>query len=197
MPHCTSTRPPLGCCRRSWGLSTSTLATWYAALWCLRRGHQQTGAANNTPRHPIAVQIKTEGFHGSYDPAFDTYSLDDDSIEKVREVAVQVRPTACHTTHTPQPPPTHHRQLLDFLEPIIAEGGTLVDFHTVDFFPERFFDLVLVLRADNTTLYDRLVGRYVVCGTAQPPARHPLHAHTHPPRTLAAAATRQRRWRRT
>ncbi|OQS07599.1 adenylate kinase [Thraustotheca clavata] len=39
------------------------------------------------------------------------------------------------------------------------EGGIIVDFHTCDFFPERWFDLVIVLRSDNTTLYDRLVAR--------------------------------------
>lgn len=41
----------------------------------------------------------------------------------------------------------------------MAEGGVIIDFHTVDFFPERFFDLVLVLRTDNTVLYDRLASR--------------------------------------
>lgn len=41
----------------------------------------------------------------------------------------------------------------------MAAGGVIVDFHTVDFFPERFFQLVLVLRTDNTVLFDRLVAR--------------------------------------
>jgi len=35
----------------------------------------------------------------------------------------------------------------------------VVDFHTCDVFPERWFDLVLVLRSDNTVLYDRLAKR--------------------------------------
>lgn len=41
----------------------------------------------------------------------------------------------------------------------MAEGGNVVDYHSCDFFPERWFDLVLVMRADNTTLYDRLTAR--------------------------------------
>lgn len=49
--------------------------------------------------------------------------------------------------------------LLDYLEPIMAEGGKIVDFHSSDFFPERFFDLVLVLRTDTSLLFDRLVER--------------------------------------
>lgn len=49
--------------------------------------------------------------------------------------------------------------LLDYLEGPIAEGGCVIDHHTCDFFPERFFQLVVVLRCDNTPLYDRLKAR--------------------------------------
>ena len=38
----------------------------------------------------------------------------------------------------------------------MSEGGVVLEHHTVDFFPERWFDLVLVLRCDNTILFDRL-----------------------------------------
>lgn len=38
-------------------------------------------------------------------------------------------------------------------------GGKIVDYHSVEFFPERWFDIVFVLRTDNTLLYDRLVKR--------------------------------------
>lgn len=38
----------------------------------------------------------------------------------------------------------------------MAEGGIVVDHHSSDFFPERFFDLVVVLQTDNSHLYDRL-----------------------------------------
>ncbi len=50
-------------------------------------------------------------------------------------------------------------QLLDDLEPVMATGGKVVEFHTVDLFPERWFDLVLVLRATNTSVFDRLTAR--------------------------------------
>lgn len=50
-------------------------------------------------------------------------------------------------------------KLLDYLEPIMSKGGNIVDFHSNELFPERWFELVLVLRADNRTLYDRLVER--------------------------------------
>lgn len=38
-------------------------------------------------------------------------------------------------------------------------GGHIVDYHGSDFFPERWFDFVFVLRCNNTLLYDRLSTR--------------------------------------
>lgn len=42
----------------------------------------------------------------------------------------------------------------------MADGGVIIEHHSVDWFPERWFDLVIVLRTDNTILYDRLAKRY-------------------------------------
>lgn len=50
-------------------------------------------------------------------------------------------------------------KLLDEMEPMMSEGGKIVDYHGADFFPERWFDIVFVLRTDNTILYDRLKER--------------------------------------
>ncbi len=47
----------------------------------------------------------------------------------------------------------------DFLERIHEPGGYVVEFHSSDFFPERWFDLVVLLRCDNTHLFDRLKER--------------------------------------
>ena len=49
--------------------------------------------------------------------------------------------------------------LCDEIENDMDNGGNIVDFHSIDFFPERWFDLVLVLRTNNTILYDRLKNR--------------------------------------
>jgi len=38
-------------------------------------------------------------------------------------------------------------------------GGVVVDYHGCDLFPERWFDLVVVLTCDNAVLYDRLQAR--------------------------------------
>src|SRR3989338_2336192 len=50
-------------------------------------------------------------------------------------------------------------RLLDALEPRMARGGVIADYHSSHLFPERWFQLVLVLRCDNTALYDRLAAR--------------------------------------
>ncbi|EGF77373.1 hypothetical protein BATDEDRAFT_30752 [Batrachochytrium dendrobatidis JAM81] len=50
-------------------------------------------------------------------------------------------------------------KVVDELEEIMAQGGVVVDHHGCDFFPERWFDLVVVLTCNNTTLYDRLQSR--------------------------------------
>ena len=42
------------------------------------------------------------------------------------------------------------------MEDMLAEGGTVVEYHSCDFFPERWFDLVVVLQAETSVLWDRL-----------------------------------------
>ncbi len=51
-------------------------------------------------------------------------------------------------------------QILDLMEDQMGEGGKIVDYHGCDFFPERWFDIVFVLRTNNTALFDRLSKRY-------------------------------------
>lgn len=41
-----------------------------------------------------------------------------------------------------------------------AEGGKILDWHSCDLFPERWLDLVVVLRCDHTLLWERLEKRY-------------------------------------
>ena len=68
---------------------------------------------------------------GEYDEEFDTYITDEESEDK----------------------------LLDMMEPMCTTGGCIVDFHSPELFPERWFELVLVLRTDSTALFDRSTSR--------------------------------------
>lgn len=52
-------------------------------------------------------------------------------------------------------------QVIDELEDRMSEGGVIVDYHGCDFFPERWFHIVFVLRTENSFLYDRLESRCV------------------------------------
>ncbi len=50
-------------------------------------------------------------------------------------------------------------KVCDALEDIMEEGGVIVDYHGCDFFPERWFDCVIVLQTDNSVLWERLEKR--------------------------------------
>lgn len=55
-------------------------------------------------------------------------------------------------------------KLLDLMENLFQEcaddnTGIVADYHSCELFPERWFDLVLVLRAKTDVLYDRLTER--------------------------------------
>ncbi|RPB21708.1 P-loop containing nucleoside triphosphate hydrolase protein [Terfezia boudieri ATCC MYA-4762] len=50
-------------------------------------------------------------------------------------------------------------KLLDEIEGEVKQGGKIIDWHACDLFPESWIDLVVVLRTDNTVLFDRLTER--------------------------------------
>ncbi|ESP01124.1 hypothetical protein LOTGIDRAFT_207723 [Lottia gigantea] len=50
-------------------------------------------------------------------------------------------------------------RVIDELEDTMVDGGNIVDYHGCEFFPERWFHLVVVLRTDTALLYNRLEKR--------------------------------------
>ncbi|KAL9919895.1 adenylate kinase isoenzyme 6 [Glossina fuscipes fuscipes] len=51
-------------------------------------------------------------------------------------------------------------KLMDYLEPLMQQGGNIVEYHGCDFFPERWFEAVFVTTCSNTALFfDRLKER--------------------------------------
>ena len=48
---------------------------------------------------------------------------------------------------------------LDFMEEEVSKGGKIIEFHSCDFFPERWFDLVVLIRCDNGILFKRMTER--------------------------------------
>jgi len=51
-------------------------------------------------------------------------------------------------------------KVVDEIEPLIEKGGLILDWHTCDAFPERWVDLVVVLRCNHTLLWERLEKRW-------------------------------------
>ena len=80
----------------------------------------------------IGNVIKEKKCHLEYDAALDTHVLDEEKLLDILEVDFD----------------TDH-----------ISGGVVADYHACELFPERWFDLVLVLRADTEVLYDRLTER--------------------------------------
>jgi adenylate kinase len=50
-------------------------------------------------------------------------------------------------------------KILDEIEPLIKSGGAILDFHSAYFIPDEWVNLVVLIRCDNTILYDRLKSR--------------------------------------
>ena len=50
-------------------------------------------------------------------------------------------------------------RLLDEMEERLVDGGVVVDYHSCELFPERWFDLVIVLTAETNVLHERLTSR--------------------------------------
>lgn len=53
----------------------------------------------------------------------------------------------------------HEDAVLDELEPIMSNGGVILDHHSCDWYPERWIQLAVVLRVETEVLYDRLEAR--------------------------------------
>eukprot|EP01028_Stygiella_incarcerata_P013260 TRINITY_DN81729_c0_g1_i1.p2 TRINITY_DN81729_c0_g1~~TRINITY_DN81729_c0_g1_i1.p2 ORF type:complete len:172 (+),score=56.51 TRINITY_DN81729_c0_g1_i1:162-677(+) len=50
-------------------------------------------------------------------------------------------------------------KVVDALAERVSRGGVVVDYHSCDFFPEDWFDLIVVLRTSTEVLFDRLEKR--------------------------------------
>ena len=91
---------------------------------------ERVAAAAGMTQYDVSKIAKAENLCESYDEAMDTHVIDEDKV-------------------------------LDHMEERLGteEGGVVVDYHSCDLFPERWFDLVVVLTCDNTELYERLESR--------------------------------------
>eukprot|EP00897_Mesotaenium_endlicherianum_P007179 jgi/Mesen1/648/ME000109S10866 len=98
-------------------------------------------ASSTDYRHVnIGDLVKEKELHDGWDDEYECLILNED---KVKEVDKQYS----------------HAPLCDELEDTMTAGGNVLDYHSCDLFPERWFDLVIVLQTETATLHDRLTSR--------------------------------------
>ncbi|KAI9013195.1 AAA domain-containing protein [Gaertneriomyces semiglobifer] len=78
----------------------------------------------------VGALVKKQELHTGFDSEFNSYIINEDAVIDELEMAMSS-----------------------------TEGGMVVDHHGSDFFPERWFDLVVVLRTRNEILWQRLEKR--------------------------------------
>ena len=91
---------------------------------------ERVAAACGMHHYDVSAVAKREDMCESFDEDLDTHVIDEDKV-------------------------------LDHMEEKLgaSDGGIVADYHSCDLFPERWFDLVVVLTCDNSILYDRLAAR--------------------------------------
>jgi adenylate kinase len=94
----------------------------------------------------VGEWVKEKGLHNGFDAEWQSYTVDEDKVSSPAH-------RQCHRLHF------LHAQLLDELEPHVEAGGVILDWHSCEIFPERWPDLVVVLRCDHTQLWERLEKR--------------------------------------
>jgi adenylate kinase len=93
----------------------------------------------------VGEWVKEKGLHEGFDTEWQSYIVDDDKVSLlIPDLSL---------------PFTYLIELLDELEPIASNGGIILDWHTCELFPERWIDLVVVLRCDHTLLWERMETR--------------------------------------
>ena len=100
----------------------------------------------------VSEFVKENNLYEKYDEEWQTYTVDEDKAsffmsEQNQDTQID------HSFST---------QLLDELEPLASTGGIILDWHSCEPWPERWVDLVVVLRCNHTKLWDRLEKRCVI-----------------------------------
>ncbi|XP_050340414.1 LOW QUALITY PROTEIN: adenylate kinase isoenzyme 6 homolog [Bactrocera neohumeralis] len=82
----------------------------------------------------VGKLVKEHKFFSSYDEEFDTHIIEEDDEDR----------------------------LLDYMEPLLTgtKKNVVVDYHSSELFPERWFHLVIVLKTATEKLYERLQTRH-------------------------------------
>lgn len=115
-----------------------------------------TTSSGATPlRHvDVGALVKAHGFHVSYDHEWESYEVDEDRLlDYLEPLTGEFAPGPADTDHDACAAAARVADDDD------ARGGLILDWHTCDAWPERWADLVIVLRCDHQLLWSRLEKR--------------------------------------
>ncbi|WFD18109.1 adenylate kinase [Malassezia caprae] len=102
----------------------------------------------------VGALVKERGFQASYDAEWDSYEVDEDQLLDYLE------PFSGGTAPDPiDEDPEGCEQARELSSDDDTRGGLVLDWHTCEAWPERWVDLVLVLRCDHQRLWTRLEKR--------------------------------------
>ncbi|WFD42302.1 adenylate kinase [Malassezia psittaci] len=102
----------------------------------------------------VGSLVKKNGFHKSYDEEWETYEVDEDQLLDYLE------PMTGGTAPDPlEEDPSGCDDAREVGDDQDTRGGLVLDWHTCDVWPERWADLVIVLRCDHQILWKRLEKR--------------------------------------
>lgn len=104
----------------------------------------------------VGSLVKKNGFHKSYDEEWETYEVDEDQLLD------HLEPMTGGTAPDPlEEDPAGSNDAREVGDDEDTRGGLVLDWHTCDVWPERWADLVIVLRCDHQILWKRLEKRLV------------------------------------
>ncbi|EPQ30057.1 uncharacterized protein PFL1_02174 [Pseudozyma flocculosa PF-1] len=103
----------------------------------------------------VSALVKSEGFYTHYDQEWDTYEVNEDAVlDHLEPLTGNRAPEPLNEAEEQQ-----QQQQEDVEGEGEARGGLVLDWHTCDLYPERWVDLVVVLRCDHAVLWQRLEKR--------------------------------------
>jgi adenylate kinase len=120
---------------------------------------EQLARATGLKHLSVNQIVKDEGFAEGKDEETGSLIVDEDKVRQISYKCTSLHKIASISLKAQML--MSRQKLLDYLEslPLHSTGGYILDWHACDLFPERWIDLVIVLRCDSTVLYDRLTAR--------------------------------------
>lgn len=121
--------------------------------------------SSSSSRHPlrqvdVGELVKKQGFYTDYLEEWQSYEVNEDQLLDHLEPLTGTKAPEPLDAEEHDEHETQSARETDSDEDE-TRGGLVLDWHTCDLWPERWIDLVVVLRCDHSVLWDRLEKRYV------------------------------------